>query len=48
MRHDEDFVRRLTAKATDASPRIQNWFAEEQAAGRLRADIAWQRNSAAS
>jgi len=41
MRHDEDFVRRLEAKATDASPRIQNWFESEQAAGRLRVDIAW-------
>ena len=41
MRHDEDFVRRLEAKATDASPRIQNWFEREQKAGRLRADIPW-------
>jgi TetR/AcrR family transcriptional regulator, transcriptional repressor of aconitase len=40
MRHDEDFVRRLEAKATAASPRLQNWFAEEQDAGRLRADIS--------
>jgi AcrR family transcriptional regulator len=42
MRHDEDFVRRLEAKATDASPRIQNWFADEQKAGRLRSDISAQ------
>ena len=41
MRHDEDFVRRLEAKAADAAPRIQEWFEREQAAGRLRADIAW-------
>jgi AcrR family transcriptional regulator len=41
MRHDEDFVQRLEAKATDSSPRIQNWFESEQAAGRLRADIPW-------
>jgi AcrR family transcriptional regulator len=41
MRHDEDFVRRLEAKATDASPRIQEWFESEQAAGRLRADLPW-------
>lgn len=41
MRHDEDFVRRLTAKATDSSPRIQNWFESEQEAGRLRADLPW-------
>jgi TetR/AcrR family transcriptional regulator, transcriptional repressor of aconitase len=41
MRHDEDFVRRLTEKATDASPRIHEWFEEEQRAGRLRADLPW-------
>ena len=41
MRHDEDFVRRLTARATDSSPRIQEWFESEQAAGRLRADLPW-------
>src|SRR3989440_4239943 len=41
MRHDEDFVRRLEAKAADAGPRIQEWFEGEQAAGRLRADIPW-------
>jgi TetR/AcrR family transcriptional regulator, transcriptional repressor of aconitase len=39
MRHDEDFVRRFDAKASDSSPRIQNWFTDEQKAGRLRADI---------
>src|SRR6478736_7639373 len=42
LRHDEDFVRRLNAKATDASPRIHNWFSDEQAAGRLRSDISAQ------
>ena len=41
MRHDEDFVKRLQAKAADAGPRIQEWFEGEQAAGRLRTDIAW-------
>ncbi len=41
MRHDEDFVRRFEAKATDSSPRIQDWFESEQAAGRLRADLPW-------
>ena len=41
MRHDEDFVRRLTSKAADAGPRIQNWFETEQAAGRLRDDVPW-------
>ena len=41
MRHDEDFVQRLTAKAADASPRIQEGFQGEQEAGRLRADVPW-------
>ncbi len=41
MRHDEDFVRRFDAKASDTSPRIQEWFRDEQAAGRLRADLEW-------
>lgn len=41
MRHDEDFVKRLTAKAEDASPRLQNWFQAEQEAGRLRSDLSW-------
>jgi AcrR family transcriptional regulator len=41
MRHDEDFVRRLEAKAADASPRIVEWFQREQAEGRLRDDITW-------
>jgi AcrR family transcriptional regulator len=40
MRHDEDFVRRLDAKASDASPRIHDWFTSEQEAGRLRADLS--------
>ena len=41
MRHDEDFVQRLTAKAADAAPRTQEWFQREQEAGRLRADLEW-------
>ena len=41
MRHDEDFVRRLETKAADAGPRIQEWFKDEQEAGRLRADLEW-------
>jgi TetR/AcrR family transcriptional regulator, transcriptional repressor of aconitase len=41
-RHDEDFVRRLEARATGTSPRIQNWFTDEQEAGRLRSDIPAQ------
>ena len=39
LRHDEDFVKRLDAKATAASPRLHSWFKDEQDAGRLRADI---------
>jgi AcrR family transcriptional regulator len=41
MRHDEDFVRRFESKAADVSPRIREWFQEEQAAGRLRDDVPW-------
>jgi AcrR family transcriptional regulator len=41
MRHDEDFVRRLEAKAADASPRIQEWFQQQQAEGKLRGDVEW-------
>ncbi|MDX6480630.1 MAG: TetR/AcrR family transcriptional regulator, transcriptional repressor of aconitase [Gaiellaceae bacterium] len=41
MRHDEDFVQRLTSKAADTGPRIQEWFEGEQKAGRLRADLPW-------
>ena len=41
MRHDEDFVQRLTKQAADAGPRIQEWFEGEQAAGRLRGDLPW-------
>ena len=41
MRHDEDFVRRLEAKSADTSPRIQEWFQEQQAEGKLRDDVSW-------
>ena len=41
MRHDEDFVRRFEAKAKDASPRIPEWFEQQQAEGKLRADVSW-------
>ena len=41
MRHDEDFVRRLEAKAADTGPRIQEWFEQQQAEGKLRADVSW-------
>ena len=39
LRHDEDFVRRFEAKSADASPRIRDWFRDQQAAGKLRADV---------
>ena len=41
MRHDEDFVRRLEAKSAGARPRIQEWFEEQQAEGKLRDDVSW-------
>jgi TetR/AcrR family transcriptional regulator, transcriptional repressor of aconitase len=41
MRHDEDFVRRLEAKSADASPRILEWFEQQQAEGKLRGDVSW-------
>ncbi len=41
LRHDEDFVQRLEAKSSDTSPRIREWFEQEQAGGRLRDDISW-------
>ena len=42
MRHDDDFVRRREAKAADASPRIQEWFEQQQAEGKLRDDVDWK------
>jgi AcrR family transcriptional regulator len=41
MRHDEDFVRRLEAKSADASPRLLEWFEQQQAEGKLRSDVSW-------
>lgn len=41
MRHNEDFVRRLDKQASDAGPRIVQWFQDEQEAGRLRSDVSW-------
>ncbi len=41
MRHDEDFVRRLTGKAEDSSPRIRGWFEQQQAEGTIRQDLPW-------
>lgn len=40
MRHDQDFVRRLEAKANDASPRIRDWFEQQQDEGTLRDDVS--------
>jgi TetR/AcrR family transcriptional regulator, transcriptional repressor of aconitase len=42
MRHDEDFVRRFEAKAADVSPRIRDWFRQQQEAGKLRGDVSWE------
>jgi TetR/AcrR family transcriptional regulator, transcriptional repressor of aconitase len=41
LRHDEDFVRRIEEKAADASPRIREWFEQQQKEGKLRADVDW-------
>src|SRR5690349_21947667 len=41
LRHDADFVRRLEARASDASPRLQEWFEQQQAEGKLRGDVSW-------
>jgi hypothetical protein len=41
LRHDADFVRRLEARASAASPRLQEWFEQQQAEGNLRDDISW-------
>jgi TetR/AcrR family transcriptional regulator, transcriptional repressor of aconitase len=40
LRHDEDFVRRFEAKAADVTPRVREWFEQQQAEGKLRADIS--------
>ena len=42
MRHDEDFVRRFEAKASDVSPRIRDWFREQQEEGTFRDDVSWE------
>ena len=42
MRHDEDFVRRFEAKSNDTSPRIREWFEQQQAEGKLRDDVSWE------
>lgn len=40
MRHDEDFVRRFEARSADASPRIGEWFEQQQVEGELRSDVS--------
>jgi TetR/AcrR family transcriptional regulator, transcriptional repressor of aconitase len=44
LRHDEDFVRRFEARANEnaASPRIREWFEQQQAEGKLRDDVSWE------
>jgi len=42
MRHDEDFVRRFETRAADTSPRLQEWFEQQQAEGKLRDDVSWK------
>jgi TetR/AcrR family transcriptional regulator, transcriptional repressor of aconitase len=42
LRHDEDFVQRFEAKSADTSPRIREWFKEQQAEGKLRDDVSWE------
>jgi AcrR family transcriptional regulator len=41
MRHDEEFVRRLEARAADLTPRARDWFEQQQAEGKLRDDVSW-------
>ncbi len=41
MRHDEDFVRRFEAKSADITPRVRDWFEQQQAEGKLRDDVSW-------
>jgi TetR/AcrR family transcriptional regulator, transcriptional repressor of aconitase len=41
LRHDEDFVRRFEARAgSDTSPRVSEWFEQQQAEGKLRDDVS--------
>ena len=42
MRHDEDFVRRFEARAAGGTPRLQEWFEQQQAEGKLRDDVSWE------
>lgn len=42
LRHDEDFNRRLLEAHEPQQEKVTTWFANEQASGRLRADVDWQ------
>jgi len=39
LRHDPEFVRKMDARESEGNDRIRDWFAEQQAAGRLRGDV---------
>ena len=41
LRHDEDFNRRLMEAHEPEQEKISAWFENEQASGRLRADVHW-------
>src|SRR3954468_15157022 len=40
MPHDEEFVRRFEAKSADITPRVRDWFEQQQAEGKLRDDVS--------
>ncbi len=42
MRHDEDFVRKMTEASEELVPPLEAWFREAQESGVLRADIEWK------
>ena len=42
LRHDEDFDRRLTEAHAPEQTKIASWFENEQASGRMRADVDWR------
>ncbi|MES1248678.1 MAG: helix-turn-helix domain-containing protein [Actinomycetota bacterium] len=41
MRHDESFVARFDARASDVGPRIREGFQKQQSDGKLRDDVDW-------
>ena len=40
LRHDDDFVRKFEEQAAELGPRVRNWFDQQQADGKLRADVS--------